>query len=161
MKSSSLVSPSTPTSSSSLPPPAKTATATTFVSAWNQQLISEIETVDDNSNSNSNNNNNSNSNINGAVSIMSSFYFGSSSPRASSSSTNTKTNNKTDDTGKTKISVSIIGDAFVDLFCYLNDGSSSENGGGGSLPQLGADVRVNQPGKISYIQLLCIYPFVY
>ena len=66
---------------------------------------------------------------------MSSYYFGSSTTTPSNDNKNI---------GKTKISVSILGDAFVDLFCYLNDGSSTN---GGSLPQLGADVRVNQPGK--------------
>jgi len=40
--------------------------------------------------------------------------------------------------GKTKISVSIIGDAFVDLFCYLGDKG---------LPESGADVRVDLPVK--------------
>jgi sugar/nucleoside kinase (ribokinase family) len=66
---------------------------------------------------------------------MSSYYFGSSKAAPSNDNKNI---------GKTKISVSILGDAFVDLFCYLNDGSSTN---GGSLPQLGADVRVNQPVK--------------
>ncbi len=64
---------------------------------------------------------------------MSSYYFGSSA--------------KTDTNGdNTKISVSIIGDAFVDLFCFLNDGSSGVEGG--RLPGLGADVRINQPGEM-------------
>ena len=72
-------------------------------------------------------------------SSMSSYYFGSSSAINSSSARK--------EGGKTKISVSIIGDAFVDLFCFLNDGSSAAEGG--KLPVLGGDVRVNQPGKES------------
>jgi len=38
---------------------------------------------------------------------------------------------------KTKISVSIIGDAFADVFCLLENG----------LPPPGGDVRVNRPSK--------------
>ncbi len=38
---------------------------------------------------------------------------------------------------KTKVSVSIIGDAFADLLCYLDNG----------LPKIGGDVRVNKPSK--------------
>ncbi len=70
-----------------------------------------------------------------SISSMSSYYFGYSSAK--------------DDIakgGKTKISVSIIGDAFVDLFCFLNDGSSGAEGG--KLPVLGGDVRINQPGSL-------------
>lgn len=66
--------------------------------------------------------------------IMSSYYFGSSSTPPSGSKE-----------GKTKISVSIIGDAFVDLFCFLNDGNIGADGG--KLPVLGGDVRIHQPGE--------------
>ena len=38
---------------------------------------------------------------------------------------------------KTKVSVSIIGDAFADIFCYLENG----------LPPLGGDIRVGKPSK--------------
>ena len=74
---------------------------------------------------------------------MSSYYFGSSSLAQAKHDTKG---------GKTKISVSIIGDAFVDLFCFLNDGSSAAEGG--KLPVLGGDVRVNQPGKPSTAAVL-------
>lgn len=50
--------------------------------------------------------------------------------------------------GNTKISVSIIGDAFVDLFCYLNKSSDDGNEADRqNLPVLGGDVRVDQPGE--------------
>jgi len=82
-----------------------------------------------------------------------SYFFG-------SSSSDTKTNGiKASNGGNTKVSVSIIGDAFVDLFCFLNDGSSS-NG----LPELGADVRISQPGKndiFEVVQHYCLQIVVY
>ena len=69
---------------------------------------------------------------------MSSFYFGSST---------IKKNDKKET--NTKVSVSIIGDAFADLFCYLNDGGQSQSqSDDGNLLKLGGDVRVNQPGEI-------------
>jgi len=51
----------------------------------------------------------------------------------STNNTTTTTNNEK----KVKISVSIIGDAFADLFCYLDD----------DMPTYGGDVRVNAPVK--------------
>ena len=94
---------------------------------------------------------------------MSSFYFGSST---------IKKNDKKET--NTKVSVSIIGDAFADLFCYLNDGGQSQSqSDDGNLLKLGGDVRVNQPGEIVieysyvlvywYILSLChffIYTFI-
>jgi hypothetical protein len=62
----------------------------------------------------------------------------------SSSSANSNLNGTEKEWGKTKVSVSILGDAFVDLFCYLN---GNANGHGNGLPELGADVRINQAGK--------------
>jgi hypothetical protein len=74
---------------------------------------------------------------------MSSFYFGSSS----SATVNKNQTNKVLAGNNTKISVSILGDAFVDLFCFLNDGAGSTQENRNALPKLGADVRINQPGE--------------
>ncbi len=114
-------SPSSPSS-----PSKSIATFNSVYDQWNQQLNAEIldeEAAGENTNSTQSNND----------------------------GTMTKRTDDVNNVGKTKMSVSVIGDAFVDLFCYLNDGSSDD---GGKLPGLGADVRVNQPGKSKESTLL-------
>ncbi len=49
---------------------------------------------------------------------------------------------------KTKVSVSIIGDAFADLLCYLDNG----------LPKIGGDVRVNKPSKYIFHGKQSVHP---
>ena len=114
-------------SSSSSASPAASNKFNSVYDQWTQQLNAEIleEEVD---------------NTQSEYSSYSNYFSTSSNSNTATMTGDSDVNN----VGKTKMSVSIIGDAFVDLFCFLNDGSTED---GGKLPGLGADVRVNQPGK--------------
>ena len=86
---------------------------------------------------------------------MSYYFLGSSTSTVKSTSTGSTS--QKEEWGKTKISVSIIGDAFVDLFCYLNNNDNTSNSGSNTssnksndLPKLGGDVRINKPGKFDF-----------
>ncbi len=148
---------SIPTSKAKTPPPpsrssprSPSSKSVSLYDQWNYQLSLEIEEEEEEEEeeevqtqitttrsrpTNKDNNNNR------SYGIMS-YFLGSSSLLAANSNTGAEK-----EWGKTKVSVSIIGDAFVDLFCYLNSNGSNGHGNGNGLPELGADVRINQPGK--------------
>ena len=54
---------------------------------------------------------------------------------------------ETSSRSNTKVSVSVIGDVFVDLFCYLDSND---------YPVLGGDVRIEKPSECEPYFCLCV-----